>query len=73
MMGESIRQIWVNLQLHRVTWWTRHDKDEPQLTDDEEEFDKQIKAFEKDRDGIGEMEIDDGEIARKENTCKSGE
>ena len=53
-----------------MTWWTRHDKEEPELTDDEEEVDREVKAFEKDRDGIGEMEIDDSDYVRQENTRK---
>lgn len=29
--------IYAFLQLHRLTWWTKDDKAEPELTDDEDE------------------------------------
>ncbi|XP_045202821.1 sodium/glucose cotransporter 4-like [Mercenaria mercenaria] len=29
-------------QLHRLTWWTRHDDEEPELTDNEDEEDNEI-------------------------------
>ena len=53
-----------------MTWWTRHDKPEPDLSDDEEEVDKEAKAFEKDRDGIGGMEIADSNYIREEHSSK---
>jgi hypothetical protein len=35
------------LQLHRVTWWTKDDVDEPELSSDEEDEEDELTAVSK--------------------------
>ena len=40
------------MQLHRLTWWTRYDTEEPNLTDDEEDDDDITKDTDKSQENV---------------------
>ena len=62
-------------KLRRVTWWTRRDEVEPDLSDAEEEKDVEQEQEHKKGDdtagtGDGEMTISEQEKPNNEESCK---
>lgn len=52
-------------QLHRVTWWTRHNDSPPELSDDENEDEEQDNQHDQMSNGVGEMTLEDNESAQE--------